>query len=195
MVSHARSKTWEDERPTEPSSDAKLRPVDLEYERFSRKRPSRGNRALRAFARFLITFCIGVAATLAWQSYGDAAREMIAESYPQLGWLTPQAARPAQPTPAAVSPELLQLKATQLGLTLVQQKVDQLAAQFSASQQQTAGDIAALQTAAQDILHKISAPPPRPPAAPARKPVPLAPPQQSAAPPEQAAAPPPARPQ
>ena len=26
---------------------------------------------------FLITFCIGVAATLGWQSYGDAAREMI----------------------------------------------------------------------------------------------------------------------
>src|SRR5207245_2437913 len=43
----------------------------------SRKRPS----------RFLITFCIGVAATLAWQSYGDAARETISSAYPQLGWL------------------------------------------------------------------------------------------------------------
>jgi len=37
-------------------------------------------------SRFLITFCIGGASTLAWQSYGDAARAMIANSYPQLGW-------------------------------------------------------------------------------------------------------------
>jgi hypothetical protein len=41
---------------------------------------------------FLITFCIGIAATLGWQSYGDAAREMIASSYPQLGWVAPQPA-------------------------------------------------------------------------------------------------------
>ena len=33
---------------------------------------------------------MGVAATLAWQSYGDATREMIASSYPQFGWLVPQ---------------------------------------------------------------------------------------------------------
>jgi hypothetical protein len=39
-----------------------------------------------------------------------------------------------------------------------------------------AGDIAKLQASEQDILNKISAPPPRPAAAPARKPV--LPPQQ-----------------
>src|SRR5262249_19852283 len=60
------------------------------------KRPSLGKRASRSLTRFLIIFCFGVAATLAWQSYGDAAREMIANSYPQLSWLAPQAAPLAQ---------------------------------------------------------------------------------------------------
>jgi hypothetical protein len=55
--------------------------------------------------RFLITFCIGVAAAPAWQSYGDAAREIIANSYPQLSWLAPQAAV-AQPAPATIVPPI-----------------------------------------------------------------------------------------
>jgi hypothetical protein len=40
--------------------------------------------------RILITFCVGVAAILAWQSYGDAARQIIASAYPQAGWLAPR---------------------------------------------------------------------------------------------------------
>jgi hypothetical protein len=51
----------EDRWPAEP-----LRPVDRDA------RPSLGKRTSRTLTRFLITFCIGVAATLAWQSYGDA---------------------------------------------------------------------------------------------------------------------------
>jgi hypothetical protein len=42
---------------------------------------------------------MGVTATLAWQSYGDAIREMIASSYPQIGWLAPQT--------AAAAPEMI----------------------------------------------------------------------------------------
>ena len=51
--------------------------------------------------RFLIAFCFGVAATLSWQSYGDVARQNIANSYPQLAWLTPEAAV-AQTAPATI---------------------------------------------------------------------------------------------
>ena len=54
---------------------------------------------------FLITFCIGVAATLTWQSYGDAAREMIANSSPELSWLAPRAASFAQTASAIPSLE------------------------------------------------------------------------------------------
>jgi hypothetical protein len=64
-----------------------------------------------------------------------------------------------------------------LGLASMRQDVDRLAAQLSFGQRQMAGDIAKLQASEQDILNKISAPPPRPAAAPARKPV-LPPPQQ-----------------
>ena len=53
--------------------------------------------------RFLVGVCVGVAATLAWQSYGDVARAMVAGTLPQLGWLAPQAA--VAPQPAAVAPQ------------------------------------------------------------------------------------------
>ena len=58
-----------------------------------------------------------------------------------------------------------------------------LRAAVAAGQQQMVGDIANLRAADQDILHKISAPPPRPAAPPARKPVPQTPPPSSEAPP------------
>ena len=126
-----------------------------------------------------LSFCIGVAATLAWQSQGDAVRETIASSYPELGWLAPQAA-PDSPSPVSTD------------LVAVRQSVDLLAAQFIAGQEQMTRDITKLHAAEQDILEsivklhateqdilanildKISAPPPRPAAAPLRTPVPLA---------------------
>src|SRR6267378_1028969 len=182
MPSPAQSEFSEGSLPVKPPVEAPvIRPADLKNDRSPKRRQSLGMRAPLAIARFLITFCIGVAATLAWQSYGDAAREMIANSSPQLGWLAPQAAPLAQTVsdmvapaaPAAPSPDMQQLKEMSLGLAALRQSVDQLAARLAAGQQQMAGDIATLQAAEQDILHKISAPPPRPAAAPARKPVPL----------------------
>jgi hypothetical protein len=155
------------------------RPADL-----TRKRPSLVTRAARRLTRFLIVFCIGVATTLAWQSYGDVARAMIANSYPQLGWLAPEAALVAQTAPddmaaraAPTAPSAdvqqlkelsLGLKELSLGLDAVRQSVDQFAAQVAAGQRQMAGDIAKLQA-------EISPPPQRAAAAPARKPVPPTP--------------------
>lgn len=43
-------------------------------------------RHLRAFARTLTAILIGVAATLAWQAYGDQAKQAIATGAPALGW-------------------------------------------------------------------------------------------------------------
>jgi hypothetical protein len=41
--------------------------------------------ASRGF-RYLVALCIGVAAILAWQSYGEAAKQIIAARAPELGW-------------------------------------------------------------------------------------------------------------
>jgi hypothetical protein len=43
-------------------------------------------RGSRGFARYLVAFCIGVAAILAWQSYGEATKQIIATRGPELGW-------------------------------------------------------------------------------------------------------------
>ena len=139
-------------------------------------RPSLARRALRRVARFLVVFCVGVGTVLIWQSYGDAARAMIANSSPQLGWLAPQPASvvPTAPEVAApassASPELQQLA---LGLAALRQSVDQLAAQVAAGQQQMGADIAKLQAETQEVFHKLSAAPARPAAPPAHKPPPV----------------------
>ncbi|HEY7299226.1 MAG TPA: hypothetical protein VH684_15070 [Xanthobacteraceae bacterium] len=138
------------------------------------EQPSRRRRAIRA----LIMFFLGATATLAWQSYGEAAREMIASSYPQLGWLAPQTAAAetvpettSQAAPAAAS-ESEDLKSISDSLAAVRESIDQLAAQIAANQQTMANDIAELKAAERNIFDKVnSAPPPRPAAPPARKPV------------------------
>jgi len=52
----------------------------LTIEQQTKKRSSRG------FARYLLAFCIGVAAAAAWLSYGEAAKQVIATKAPELGW-------------------------------------------------------------------------------------------------------------
>ena len=141
-------------------------------------RPSLGRRILRRLGRLLAIFCVGVCSTLAWQSYGDAARAMIAKSSPQLGWLAPQAA-PLVPTnseaaaPAsAASTELQQLA---FGLAALRQSVDLLATQLAAGQQQMGADVAKLRADEQEVLRRLSATAPRPTVSPAHKPIAVAP--------------------
>jgi hypothetical protein len=175
-LSHSRSDVSTSLWGSEPSMDETSRWADSKNDNFPSIRPSRGKRAWRALARFLITFCIGVAATLAWQSYGDAAREMIANSSRQLSWLAPQTAPTQTPPPNKVapttpSPDQQQLNAMSLGLVAMRQSVDQLAA----AQERMTNEITKMRAAQQEVLDKISASPPRPAAAPTHKPVPLTP--------------------
>src|SRR6516165_4001568 len=53
----------------------------LAIENEMKRRGSRGG-----FARYLVAICIGVAATLAWQSYGEVPKQIIAAKAPELGW-------------------------------------------------------------------------------------------------------------
>ncbi len=177
-LSHSRSDASTSLWGTEPLMDETSRWADSKNDNLPSIRPSRRKRAPRALARFLFTFCIGVAATLAWQSYGDTAREMIANSSPQLSWLAPQSASVQTPpnmvASAAPSPDQQQLKAMLLGIGAMRQSVDQ----FAAAQDQMTNEITKLRAAQQELLDKISASPPRPAAAPTHKPVPLTPPSQ-----------------
>jgi hypothetical protein len=133
------------------------------------KQPALRNRTSGSFTRYLITFCVGIAATLAWQSYGGAAREIVSERYPLLAWVAPQT--PAPPTVAAMasitSVDPQELKTISLDLAAVRQRIDQLAA----SQDQVTRDVSTqLQQNRQEILDKISVLSPQP--TPPRKPAP-----------------------
>jgi hypothetical protein len=105
---------------------------------------SRVKRSSLALVRFLITLGIGIAVTLAWQSYGDAARAMIAKSFPQLGWLAPPAELVTQSAPDAVAlaapatpfPDQQQSNVTSSGLDAVRQSIDQITSNMATNQEQ-----------------------------------------------------------
>ena len=132
------------------------------------KKRSSGRRMMRAIARLLIAVLIGVGATLAWQSHGDEAIEMVTARVPSLAWLLPistKSLRDGQAATAAVvtSAELMQqLKPMILDLATMQRGVDKLATaikQLTDQQEKMAQDIAILQTTGQDIREKLSSPP------------------------------------
>src|ERR1700730_17107007 len=66
-----------------PRVDTTFRAAAVRDIRVTGDRPSIGRKAVRAFTGFLLLACIGVAA-IAWQSYGDAAKQIIARWAPQL---------------------------------------------------------------------------------------------------------------
>ena len=49
-------------------------------------KPARARLASRGFAGYMLAICIGVAATLVWQPYGPATKQIIATRAPELGW-------------------------------------------------------------------------------------------------------------
>jgi hypothetical protein len=85
-----------------PPVDTTFRAAAVNNARVPGGPKSMGARALRRFMGFMLAVCIGVAAA-AWQAYGDAAGQMMANWSPQrvLALLLPSQ-KPAQPTaPAA----------------------------------------------------------------------------------------------
>jgi len=61
----------------------RLRAIESQVKAIGRQTKGR---ASRAFVRYLAAICVGVAATLAWQSYGEEAKQTIATKAPELGW-------------------------------------------------------------------------------------------------------------
>jgi uncharacterized protein HemX len=149
-----------------PSAEAPaVRPANLKNDLVPAKRSWLGMVAPLAFARYLITLVLGIAATLVWQSYGDAARHMIAS--------------------ATSSPDQQQFNAILVDLSTMRQSVDGLASsiatnqeqimrsvdQLMASQEQMTREIAKVQAVEQYVLYKNSDAPPRAVPAPTPRPV------------------------
>ena len=133
-------------------------PSTLNDREVASDRPSIGRRMLRSLTRFSIAALIGVGATLGWQSYGDAAKEMVIARAPTLAWLL-SISTTKPPVAAATSPDLVQqLAPLALNLDVVRRAVEQLAAK----QEQMAQNFTALQAVEEDIRQKVSSTPPSP---------------------------------
>ena len=122
------------------------------------RRPSIGRRMFRTLIRFSIAVLIGVGVTLGWQSYGDAAKEMLVAQAPMLG-LVLSVSTTKSPALAATSVDSMrQLAPLASTLDVVRRSVEQLAAR----QEQMAQNIAALRAVEEDARQKISSVPSAP---------------------------------
>jgi len=143
--------------------------------------------------RFLVAICVGVAAILAWQSYGEAAKQIIATKAPELGWspqtkqmiasaiqqvgwTTPAGPEPTAPqtvaskAPSAASLDPAQVQRMMQSFATLRQTVEQM----TAGQDELKRDIVQMHSALIDVLVKIPEPTRQPPAAAEREPVPTA---------------------
>ena len=152
------------QRPMKPSISSP-RPSDRvasERPSMSRQQPSIGRRVFRTLTRFFVAVLIGIGATLSWQSYGDAAREIVVAQAPSLAWLLyiPTTKSPAVATTSPGPAQ--QLEPLSSNLDVVRRSVERLAAK----QEQMAQNMAALQAVEEDIRQKMLSPsPPSQPAA------------------------------
>lgn len=117
----------------------------------ARERPPKKRRIFRAFTRFLITILIGVGGTLAWQAYGEVAKEMVAVQAPALsGLLSALPTKP--PAVAAFASPAQQSGVSASSLDALRRSVEQLAAR----QEQMAQNVAMLRSVGEDIRQKMS---------------------------------------
>jgi hypothetical protein len=164
-MAHPQSSRTERERPTSRPSEARIDPrSDMRtttasihsLHAFGRKGdqrdpPSIGRRIFRTLTRFVVTVLIGVGGTLAWQSYGDVAREMVAAQAPALAWLAPGTSPTAAPQNLAQQPAPVAAN-----LDALRRYVEQLAVR----QDQIAQSLIMMQAIEADVRQKMAFTPP-----------------------------------
>src|SRR5258708_28738001 len=115
-------------------------------------RPSIGRRIFRTLTWFSIAVLIGVGATLGWQSYGDAAKEILVARAPTLAWVLSVSTTKSPVVAATSTDPMQQLAPLAFNLDIVRRSVEQVAAKH----EQMAQNIAALQAGEEDIRQKMS---------------------------------------
>ena len=149
-------------------------------------------RGSRRFTRYLIAILIGVAATLAWQSYGESAKQIIATRAPELGWSpetkqmiatsiqwigwTKPSAGPEKQVPSVTQtePTTPSFAAGQQQMTQDLAALRQTVEQLAGGQDQMAREIRRWESAVAELNAKIRESP-QPSVAPAPKPMPVPP--------------------
>jgi len=149
----------EDTVPLRASVEAPaIRLADLKNDQFPSWRPSLGDldplgRLGRldplVFARYLITFSIGVAVALAWQSYGNATRDAASLKAISIDRDAVRQSLDRIATSVATSQEQMARR--------IERSIERLAA----GQEQTTRQINDMQTFEQYVLDRISTLPPR----------------------------------
>lgn len=106
--------------------------------------------------RVSIAFVLGIAATLAWQTWGNGPRQALADRFPRLGWIAPRGA--AAPGPEGGTEQLVTITRS---LAVVRQDIERVSA-----------EVAKLQAAKPEaaVVRTTSPPPPPPPPPASRKP-------------------------
>jgi hypothetical protein len=147
----AQSEFLDDSLPVKLSAEpAPIRLADLRNDQLPSGRLSLGNLdplgrlEPLAFARYLITFSIGVAVALAWQSYGNATREVAALKAISLDRDAVRQSLDRIATSVATSQEQMTRR--------IERSIDRIAA----GQEQTTREISDLQTVEQYILDRLS---------------------------------------
>jgi hypothetical protein len=126
---------------------------------------SPGKRDPRAMPRFLVAFCIGVTAVLAWQSCSDAARQLVETSSLHFVGLAPI----ARNAPDVIAPVTFVARSLDKQHLAAQEDVDQRAASeqqinlsVASAQEEITRDFDSLQQIERRTISKISVPVPRP---------------------------------
>jgi hypothetical protein len=162
MSSRAKSESYKGLLPIELSIETPaVFTAGLGSQRFATEQQSDRQETSRPFARSLITFCIGVAATLTWQSYNDAAKQIIASWSPQFAWLAPQA--PVARTVPDTIEQIVTRIADRIGANIAagQEQISRTVDQLAAGQEQITREMIRLEAISQYGLSKSLEPPPR----------------------------------
>src|SRR5260370_5930968 len=141
-------------RPVKPSNHSS-RSSSLKHDQVASDGRPLGSRIFSTLTRFCIAVVIGVGGTLAWQSYGDAAREVVIVRAPPLAWLLSVSTTKPPAVAATSADPMLRLAPLASNVDLVRRSLEQLAAK----QDQMAQNIATLQGVQEDIRQRMYTPP------------------------------------